>query len=63
MRGGYIVPFQDATANKVLKTQDLLKFPTDLYILTDSTGSASGALFFDDGIHVITSDTSARFGF
>ena len=40
LRGGYIVPYQDATKNNVLKTKDLEKYPTDIYVLTDATGSA-----------------------
>jgi hypothetical protein len=61
LRGGYILPFQDATANNVLKTNDLKQHPTDLIVLQDDAGAANGALFFDDGIHVVTPENSARF--
>ena len=63
LRGGYIVPYQDATKNGVLKTKDLEKYPTDLYVLTDATGSAKGSLFFDDGVSVTSPTNSAKFDF
>lgn len=67
LRNGYIIPHQDATAQKVRRTGDLEKFPTDLYILPVSDNVpmtlsksvdavARGYLYFDDGISVIDDD-------
>lgn len=61
MRGGYIIPYQNATKLSVSKSQDLMKNPTELIVLANTqnndivfpTGTynaaAAGYAYFDDG--------------
>ncbi len=50
IRGGGIVPYQDAS--KVRRTKELLTLPMQLIIALDHTGSAIGYMVVDDGISI-----------
>ena len=76
LRNGYMVPYQDATLNKVRKTLDLETHFTDFYALplSDNTpmtlsktvnAVARGYLIFDDGVSMINTDANpyAKFEF
>ena len=61
LRGGRIIPFQDAKGLNVMKTADLMANPTDLWVLTNKnnapinilnatySAAAAGFIYLDDG--------------
>ena len=61
LRGGRIIPYQDAKGLNVMKTGDLMANPTDLWILTNKANgpikilnqtynaAAAGFIYLDDG--------------
>jgi hypothetical protein len=61
LRGGRIIPYQDAKGLNVMKTADLMTNPTDLWVLTNKanspinilnttyTAAAAGFIYLDDG--------------
>lgn len=61
IRGGRLIPYQNATALKVMKSNDLMANPTELVVLTNTaagpievapttyTALAAGVVFVDDG--------------
>ena len=50
MRGGMIIPFQNATANNITRSNGLLNINTSLYVNPDQNKTAFGKVVFDDGI-------------
>lgn len=48
MRGGNIIPYQDAAKNKILNTRDSQNLHTTLIINPNQSGKADGEVFFDD---------------
>ncbi len=47
MRGGSIIPFQDAMGSKVRRTEALKNLPMELMVGPDHNGDATGTLFVD----------------
>lgn len=52
VRGGSIVPYQDALEAKVRRTEALNFLPMEMIIAPDHTGVAKGSLIVDDGVSV-----------
>lgn len=50
LRGGFIVPMQDAIGLEVSTTHDLQLKPVDFHILIDENNRASGDYINDDGV-------------
>ena len=62
IRGGRIIPFQNASALNVTKSADLVNAPTELLVLTNAengpinmdpntyTAQAAGFIYLDDGL-------------
>ena len=59
MRGGSIIPYQDALGLKIRRIRDLPEVPMELIIAPDHTGKASGNLITDDGISLGTIENKA----
>ena len=49
LRGGNIIPFQDALGAKVRRTEMLKTLPMEMIVAPDHTGVAKGSLIVDDG--------------
>ena len=50
IRGGSIVPYQDALTAKVRRTEVLKVIPMEMIVAPDHTGNAQGSLIVDDGV-------------
>jgi len=57
MRGGKIVPYQDAMGLDIFRTSHLQHVPTSIYINPDHNNNANGFVVFDDGISFDTIST------
>lgn len=58
LRASSILPVvSDGKLPKVVNTANLRKVPVELWVMPNSTGSASGDLFFDDGDSINTVET------
>ncbi len=49
LRGGYIIPFQDALTAKVRRTEALKSLPMEVIVAPDHNGEAQGSIVTDDG--------------
>ncbi len=48
IRGGSVVPFQDALSAKIRRTETLKHLPLEIIVAPNSVGSATGTLIIDD---------------
>jgi len=65
LRGGRILLYQDAIANKVKRTNELKKIPLEIIIAPDETGNAYGKYYFDneDAINPVDSKEFVKYEF
>ncbi len=49
LRGGHIIPFQDALGAKARRTELLKVLPMEIIVAPDHSGAATGTLIVDDG--------------
>eukprot|EP00826_Nyctotherus_ovalis_P008239 TRINITY_DN1212_c0_g7_i1.p1 TRINITY_DN1212_c0_g7~~TRINITY_DN1212_c0_g7_i1.p1 ORF type:complete len:302 (+),score=85.91 TRINITY_DN1212_c0_g7_i1:69-974(+) len=67
VKGGSVVPYQDAHTPKVRKIEDMKDLPSEIVIAPDHEGKASGTWVIDDGISLRTIEdkkyTHVRFNF
>eukprot|EP01022_Parablepharisma_sp_SALTPOND_P020585 TRINITY_DN378_c0_g1_i4.p1 TRINITY_DN378_c0_g1~~TRINITY_DN378_c0_g1_i4.p1 ORF type:complete len:1843 (+),score=69.26 TRINITY_DN378_c0_g1_i4:3855-9383(+) len=54
LRGGSIVPYQDAITPKIKNVQELTKVPLTIIVALDQNGKAKGTIAVDDGISANT---------